>query len=90
MYTLGDQRGTLGCWGDDLLVEADEVDLDAVEAHLVKRLDVIVLARKAVRRDWVLEASVAVRRQDWKLHLVQWQAVRAGCSDHSSAHGTDH
>ena len=39
MYTLGDQRGTLGCWGDDLLIEADEVDLGAVEAHLVKRLE---------------------------------------------------
>ena len=45
MYTPGDQRGTLGCWGDDLLVEADEVDLDAVEAHLMKRLDLKVLAR---------------------------------------------
>ena len=44
MYTLGDQRSTLGCWGDDLLVEADDVDLDAVEAHL-KRLAVKVLAR---------------------------------------------
>ena len=38
-------RGTLGCWGDDLLVEADEVDLDAVEARLMKRLEVKVLAR---------------------------------------------
>ena len=45
MYTLGDQRGTLGCWSDDLLVEADEVDLDAVEMDLVKRLEVKVLAR---------------------------------------------
>ena len=24
MYTQGDQRGTLGCSGEDLLVEADE------------------------------------------------------------------
>ena len=94
MYTLSDQRGTLGCWGDDLLIEADEADLVAVEAHLEKRFEVKVLARlgrwKAVRQDWVLEASVAVRRRDWKLHLVQWQAVREGRSDHSSAHGMDH
>ena len=69
MYTLGEQRGTLGCWGDDLLVEADEVDLDAVEAHLTKRLEVKVLARicgrqsgevgflkRAVRHDAVTES----------------------------------
>ena len=45
MYTMGDQRGALGCWSDDLLVVADEVDLNAVEAHLMKRLAVKVLAR---------------------------------------------
>ena len=45
MYTLGEQKGTLGCWGDDILVEADEVDLDAVEVHLTKRLEVKVLTR---------------------------------------------
>ena len=44
MYTLGHQRGTLGCWGGNLLVEADEVDLDAVGAHLMNRLEVKVLA----------------------------------------------
>ena len=45
MCTLGDQRGALGCSCDDLLVETDEVGLDAVEAHLMKRLAVKVLAR---------------------------------------------
>ena len=50
MYTLGDQRGTLGCWGDDLLVEADEADLGAVEARLEKRLEVKVLARLGGRQ----------------------------------------
>ena len=45
MYTLDDQRGTLACWSDDLLVEADEVDLDAVETHLMKRFGVKMLAR---------------------------------------------
>ena len=38
MNTLGDQRGT--CWGDDLLVEADES-----EAHLMKQLEGKVRAR---------------------------------------------
>ena len=41
MYTLG---------SDDLLVVADEVDLDAVEAHLTKRLEVKVLARIGGKR----------------------------------------
>ena len=86
MYTLGDQRGTLGCWGDDFLVEADEVDLDAVEAHLKKRLEVKVLARISGKHSGDPEASVAVRRRDWELHLVQWQALRAGCCQYSSAH----
>ena len=91
MYTLGDQRGILSCWGDDFLVEADEVDLDAVEAHLVKRLEVKVLARLGEKQSGEIGfLKLAVRRRDWKLHLVQWQAVCAGCSDHSSAHGTDH
>ena len=45
MYTLGGKRVTLDCWSDDLLVEADEEDLDAVEAHLMKRLEVKVLAQ---------------------------------------------
>ena len=79
--------------GDDLLVEADEVDLDAVEAHLVKRLEVKVLARLGGKQSGeigFLKRVLRVRRRDWKLHLVQWQAVRAECSDHSSAHGTDH
>ena len=43
-HTLGDKRGTLGCWDDDLLVEALAKDLDAAEAHLEKRLEVKVLA----------------------------------------------
>ena len=45
MYTLSDLRGTLVCWRDDLLAEADEKDLDAVEAHLMKRLEEDMLAR---------------------------------------------
>ena len=45
VHTLGDQRGTLGCWGNDLLVEEDEQDLDAVEACLKQRLEVKVRAR---------------------------------------------
>ena len=63
MYTLGNQRGTLGCWRDDHLVEGDEVDLDAVEAHLMKRLEVKVLARvggKSSGEARFLEAIVAV------------------------------
>ena len=89
VYTLGDQRGTLGCWGDDLLVEADEEDLDAVEARLMKRLEVKVLVWIGGKRSgevWVPEASVAVRRRDWELLLVQWEALRAGCCLYSSAH----
>ena len=34
-----------GSWGDDILVEADEVDLDAVDAHPTTRRAVKVLAR---------------------------------------------
>ena len=65
MYTLGDQRGTLGCWGGDLQVEADEVDFDGVEAQLMKRLEVKVLARIGGKSAGeVLEADVAVRRRD--------------------------
>ena len=45
MCTLGEKRGTLGCWGDDILVEADEHDLDTLEAHLTKELNVKVLQR---------------------------------------------
>ena len=45
MYTPNDQRDTLVCWGADLLVEADEEDIDAVEAHLMKWFEVKVLAR---------------------------------------------
>ena len=93
MYTLGDQRGTLGCCCDDLLVEADEVDLDAVEAHLVKRLEVKVLARLGGKQSGEIGFLKRVLRYDavtGSFTLVQWQAVRAGCSDHSSAHGTDH
>ena len=74
MYTLGDQRGTLGCWDDDLLVEADEVDVDAVEAHRMKRLEGEGAGTdrwKELRRGWVPEASVAVRRRDRDLLLVQ-------------------
>ena len=78
MYTLGDQRGTLGCWVDHVLVEADEVDLDAVEAHMMKRLEVKVL-----------EASVVVRGRDRELLLVQWKALRGGCRCYSSSHRTE-
>ena len=42
---LGDKKCAFGCCGDDLLVEADEEDVDAVEAHLMKPLAVKVLAR---------------------------------------------
>ena len=35
MCTLVDQRGTLGCWSEDLLMEADEEGVDAMEAHLM-------------------------------------------------------
>ena len=39
MYMLGDKSFTLGCWCDDLFVEAVEEDIDAVEAHVMKRLE---------------------------------------------------
>ena len=60
---LGDKRGTLACWSDDFLVEADEKDLDAVEAHLMKRLEEDMLARIggiSSGEAGFLEASVAV------------------------------
>ena len=44
--SVGDRPGTLGSWGDDLLVEAGEANLlGALEVHLMKRLEVKVLAR---------------------------------------------
>ena len=64
LYTLGDQRGTLGCWGDDFLVEADEVDLDAVEAHLVRRLEVKVLARLGGKQSGEIGFLKRVLRHD--------------------------
>ena len=72
MYTLGDQRGTLGCWGDDLLVEADEVDLDAVEAHLVKRLEVKVLARLGGKQSDEVGFLKRVLRYDTETGSFTW------------------
>ena len=72
MYTLGDQRGTLGCWGDDLLVEADEVDLDAVEAHLVKRLEVKVLARLGGKQSGEIGFLKRVLRYDAETGSFTW------------------
>ena len=72
MYTLGDQRGTLGCWGDDLLVEADEVDLDAGEAHLVKRLEVKVLARLGGKQSDEIGFLKRVLRYDAETGSFTW------------------
>ena len=72
MYTLGDHRGTLGCWGDDLLVEADEVDLDAVEAHLVKRLEVKVLARLGGKQSGEIGFLKRVLRYDVETASFTW------------------
>ena len=72
MYTLGDQRGTLGCWVDDLLVEADEGDLDAVEAHLVKRLEVKVLARLGEKQSGEIGFVKRVLRHDAETGSFTW------------------
>ena len=37
--------GTLGCWGDDIIAEAEDKDLDALEEHLKREIDVKVLPR---------------------------------------------
>ena len=91
MYTLGEQRGTLSCWGDDLLVEADEVDLDAVEAHLTKRLEVKVLARIGGRQSGEVGFLKRVLRYDAVTESFTWcsgwQALRAGCGN--EGHGRE-
>ena len=63
MYTLGDQRGTLGCWGDDL---------DAVEVHLMKRLEVKVLARMFGKRSGEAGFLKRVLRHDAATESFFW------------------
>ena len=70
MYTLGDQRGTLGCFGDDLPAEADEVDLEAVEAHLMKLLVVKRCRHGSVERS---PGEAGFLKE---LLLVKWEAIR--------------
>ena len=64
MYTVGEQRGTRGCWGDDLLIEVYEMDLDAVEAHRTNRLEVKVLTRIGGKQSGEVEFLKRVLRYD--------------------------
>ena len=84
MCTLGEQRGTPGCWGDDLLVEADEADLDAVEAHLTKRLEVKVMARIGGRQSGEVGFLKRVLRYDAMTGSFTWCSGKRYVQDAAS------
>ena len=88
MHTLSDQRGTLVCWGADLLVEAEEEDTDAVEAHLKKRFEVKVLARIGGKSSGEVGFLKRVLRYDAVTGTDTWRSGtcghRNGCRRRSS------
>ena len=84
MYTLGEQKGTLGCWGDDLLVEADEVDLGAVEVHLTKRLEVKVLTRIGGKQSGEVGFPKRVLRNDSVTGSFTWCSGKRDVQDAAS------
>ena len=84
-HTLGDKRGTLGCWSDVPLVEAEEKDLDAVEAHLGKRLEVKVLARIGGKSSGEAGLLKRVLRYDAATESFLWCSAKRYVQDAAAA-----
>ena len=78
MYTLGGKRGVLGRWIDDLLVKAEEKDLDAVE---LERLDLKVLTRIGERSSADAGFLKRVLRYDAATESFLWCSGRRYVQD---------
>ena len=76
MHTLGDQRGTLGCWADG----------DAVEAHLMMWREVKVLARIGGKSSGEARLLRRVLRYDAENESIFWCSGKRCVQDAGATH----